>query len=84
MSQYDDDPADSGTMCNGLGFWVPFESPANLRTFGKILRENKQSFFQCAECVSILDVWDVAVGDFGDIHCAYCGGNNIKFPSKIK
>lgn len=29
-------------------------------------------FAHCDGCGSVLDPWDLIVGDFGDLHCAYC------------
>lgn len=82
MSQYDScEDTRPHWACPAL-FAMPAESPSAPHLMRELKPWSGKAWL-CAECLSCLDPWDLAHGDFGDIHCTYCAGTDIDFDADL-
>lgn len=76
MSQYDDADNGSGTLVYG-GYWLPAEPNAYKWMIGAEMRKEGINFLVCGSCLAYCDAMDVIVGDFAELHCVFCGADEI-------
>ena len=76
MSIYDDAGNDTNVVMYGE-CWYPFEPVSAMTVIGPIFRSHDINFMGCAACDGVLDPWDVAHDDFGELRCAWCGSNQL-------
>ena len=74
MSEYDDTTNGSGTMVYG-NHWAASEPNAYKWNVAPL--KPRMTFFICAGCLAYCDAMDVVVGDFAELHCAFCGSDEI-------
>ena len=72
MSIYDDADNGSGTLVY-CDHWVAAEPNSSHWVAGHIFREAESNFLICVGCYCYCDPSDVVTGDFGDLHCGFCG-----------
>lgn len=82
MSIYDDTTDGSGTLVYG-GHWCAWEPSAYRWSVGPMMREVGAQFFICHSCFCYLEAMDAIVGDFGDLHCVFCGHDTVSIDSDI-
>lgn len=79
MSIYDDTDDCSGTMLytltSGKEYWAAADP--NAARYSKVLKYG--DFLRCVGCSACLDNFDIVTGDFGDLHCVYCGSDDISY-----
>lgn len=76
MSIHDDVTDGSGTMVY-CDHWLAAAPNSYRWISGPLIREQGASFLLCGDCFCYCDVMDVVVGDFGDLHCVFCGSDFI-------
>ena len=75
MSIHDDAPDGSGTMVYN-NIWCAAEPNAWRWVAAPIVRDSGAVFLECGDCLCYCDAMDVIVGDFGDLHCVFCGSDS--------
>jgi hypothetical protein len=78
MGIHDDVTDGSGTMVY-TNIWYAAEPNAWRWVVGPIFRESCAAFLECEGCLGYGGASDVVVGDFGDLHCTFCGSDLIHF-----
>lgn len=76
MSIYDDAQNGSGTQVY-CEYWYSAEPNAWTWVASHFMQEKGAPFLECAGCLAYVDATNVVVGDFGDLHCEFCGSDEI-------
>lgn len=71
MSKYDDCMDGSGTTVYG-NHWVAAVPNAHGWQIGFL-----HTMLLCEDCGAYLDALDMSIGNFGDLHCIFCGSDHI-------
>ena len=83
MSIYDDTTDGSGTVIYG-GHWLAAEPNAFRWNWGPDLQATDHGFYFCAGCLAYCDAMDVTLGDFGELHCSFCGSDDLMNPTGME
>lgn len=75
MSIHDDATNFTGVLAYGEFWYAP---EPNAVQYTRILNP-RNAFVLCQKCGVYTTALDIVTGDFGNIHCVYCGSDDISY-----
>lgn len=76
MSIYDDTIDGSGVLVYA-GHWVAAEPNSARWVTWPLMGAQGATFYQCAACRGYCDGVGIVTGDFGSLHCTFCGSDRV-------